>query len=1168
MNKTALRNFAVAARNELIERVELQALKIGVSKEKNTASAIESSDAIIINGKTLTDIERRQRNQLINQIEAKGYDQVIEEVSYTWFNRFVALRFMEVNDYLPTRVRVLSSENPANTEPDMIKEALTLDLDIDKEKIFDWKMNNNTEELFKYLILLHCNDLNKYMPFMFETLEDYTMILFPEGLLGTESFVREMIDTEVIPEDNWEEVEIVGWLYQFYIAEEKDRVFKEKKKYKSSDIPFATQLFTPKWIVKYMVQNSLGKYWIESHPEDEQLTDDWDFYIQNTDEEYEKIKAGLVNSELSVEEIKCFDPAMGSGHILVYMFDVLHEIYTKRGYMSREIPKLIIENNLYGLDIDERAYQLAGFSIIMKALEYNRRFLRTIERDGLTLNIAAIEESNSITEKHIDYLDLEDKELVEDYMNQFKDAKSIGSLLKLADTDISEIENKTTELVNTPVKSVFDENTYDQVLHYLPKLLKQTKIMQNRYDIIVTNPPYMSRASMNKELTTYLDKNYPDSKADLFATFMELEQYIKESGFYSMINQHSWMFTTSYEKLRKKIINNKYIESMLHLGSRAFREIGGEVVQSTAFVLRQKKQGELEGLFIRLINYNNSADKEIKALEAIHNPNALYRYRFNQNKCSNILGVPIAYWANKNIINTFTTGISLKDIMGIKSGLVTGNNELFQRLWFEIKYANIGFNYSSIENTSDYKHRWFPCSSGGSYRKWFTNDEYVVNWEGNGREIRKYKNPSGKLAGRPQNTAYYFKEGITWNKIGSSNFSVKHKERGFIFDDTSRTAFLTKRDLLYVIGLLTSKISFTYLKILNPTMSFTNNDIARIPLIESTSKPLVEEFVLENIEVSKNDWHSFEISWGFEKHPLLKHLSNTIESSFNRWKNFSENQFNQLKSNEEELNRIFIEIYGLEDELTPEVADKDVTVRKADLERDIKSFISYAVGCALGRYSLDEDGLIYAGGEFEGSRYQTFPADKNNILPILSDAYFEDDIVSLFIHFVEIVYGSETLEENLTFVAEAIGKRKSETARAAIRRYFLNNYYKDHVQTYKKHPIYWQFTSGKEKAFNCLIYMHRYDKTTLSRIRTDYLHDVQARYETIKNDLQYVIDSDASAKEIRDAKKELTSVDKKITELKAYDEKLHHMADMQIEIDLDDGVKVNYKKFEGLVAKI
>jgi len=1141
LNKTTLKNFAVSARRELIERVELQALKIGISKEKIEAADVESSDAFVIQGNTLTDLERRQRNQLINRIEDKGYDQVIEEVAYTWFNRFVALRYMEVNDYLPTRVRVLSSESGTSTEPDMIKEALTLDLEIDKEKIYNLKIENKTDELFKYLIQLHCNDLNKYMPFMFEPLEDYKMILFPEGLLGTESFVMEMIDTNNIPEVDWQQVEIIGWLYQFYIVEEKDRVFKEKKKYKSSDIPFATQLFTPEWIVKYMVQNSLGKYWVESHPEDEQLIESWDYYLENTDEKYRDMKQELINSDLNVEEIKCFDPAMGSGHILVYMFDLLYEIYSKRGYMSREIPKLIIENNLYGLDIDERAYQLAGFSIIMKALEYNRRFLRTIERDGLTLNLATIEESNILTDKHIEYLNLNDEESAKQYIEQFKHAKSIGSLLKLNNYETLEIETRLEEILKTPSQSIFYEELREQVLYYFPKIIKQTKIMKQKYNIIITNPPYIGRKSINKELTEYLKENYPNSRENLFAPFMELNHLQSEKGFTAQVNQQSWMFLPSFKKLREEIIETKFIDTMLHLGSRAFEEISGEVVQASAFVLRNTKING-DGTYLRLVDFNNAKEKKIKTIKATQDPNVSYYYKFNQSDFTDIPGNPVAYWI-KNIKN-FTNNL-MENIFF--SG---GRNKTHG----DKKYVRYHWEVSNSRN-------WRLYAKGGEYRKYYGNEYHVVNWTESARE--NYKFHGGLL-----NEKYWNKLGITWS-LTSSKASFRIKREPLIYSSASPTIYNDLFDINYkALGFLNSCVASYYLDIFNPTLSTTVGDVLNLPYDEKSYPENIDKIVKDNIGIAKTNWNSYEVSYEFKKHPLLYYKSNMIEQDFKDWNAFTKYQFNQFKENEEKLNRIFIEIYELENELTPDVEDRYVTVSKANLERDMKSFISYVIGCVLGRYSLDKEGLIYAGGKFDSSHYQSFPVDENNILPILSGAYFEDDIVSLFIDFIKTVYGTETLEENLTFVAEAIGKRANESSREGIRRYFLNNFYKDHVQTYKKHPIYWQFTSGREKAFNCLIYMHRYDKTTLSRIRTEYLHDVQARYETVKSDLQYVINSDASASEIRNAKKELTSVDKKIIELKEFDEKLHHMADMQIEIDLDDGVKENYEKFKGLVTKI
>jgi len=1158
LNKSALRNFATNARRELIERVELQARKIGITKDKIEEASVESSDAFYINGKQLSDIERKQRNKLIARIDEIGFERVIEETAYTWFNRFVALRFMEVNDYLPTRVRVLSSEKGYSTEPDMMKEALSLDLDIDKQYVYDLKMENNTDELFKYLIKLHCNDLNRYLPFMFETIEDYTAILFPEGLLGADSFVRVITDKEVIPEDNWEKIEIIGWIYQFYIEEEKDRVFKAKKKYKPEEIPFVTQLFTPDWIVQYMVQNSLGRYWMEAHPEHKDLTSKWQFYIEHQQEDFDEKIAPYINKELNVEEIKCFDPAMGSGHILVYMFDVLFEIYSKCGYMERDIPRLIIENNLYGLDIDDRAYQLACFSVVMKALEYNKRFLRSIERDGLQLKLVSIQETNNLSIEDIQYLAGENEgktfDKVFEFIKQFKHAKTIGSLLKVDSSEINTIKERLNEVESKPVENWLDDQKREKIIHLIPELIRQVEIMEQQYEITVTNPPYMN-PNNNKELSDYVKKNYPDSKSDLFAAFMEIEQNLKKNGFYAMINQHSWMFLSSYEKLRMKIIENKFIDTMLHLGPRTFEEIGGEVVQSTAYIMRNSNVKDINGTYFRLVDERTAADKRLNTIAAIKEPTVSIRYKFYQENFNKIPGNPIAYWISKNIINAYVKGDNLGLKSTISEGIKTGNNKKFLKYWFEIDENSFSFGKAKVG------YKWYPHHKGGEFRKWYGNMDWVINWKNNGEAIKNASN-SGL-----QGQNMYFKEVLSCSKVTKS-ISIRFIPKNSLFDSGSPTLRSTK-NMLYYAGVINSHIGDYVINYINPTMNIQVGNLKAIPIILNESNAsFIENMVKNNITISKDDWDSFETSWDFEKHPLLKFSANSIEISFKQWDGFAEKQFYQLKENEEELNRIFIETYGLQDELTPDVDEKDVTVRKADLERDIKSFISYAVGCTFGRYSLDEDGLIYAGGEFDPTQYKTFPADDNNILPILPGAYFEDDIVTRFIEFVKVTYGSETLEENLQFVADAIGRRKNETAREAIRRYFLNNFYKDHIQTYKKHPIYWLFTSGKEKAFNCLIYMHRYDKTTLSRIRTDYLHDVQTRYESMKQDLHSVIEGDGTAKEIRDARRDLRDVEKKIGELKKYDEKLHHMADMQIEIDLDDGVKVNYKKFEGLVAKI
>lgn len=1167
MNKSALKKFATEARRELLDRVKLQAARIGINAETIEKANVESSDAVYIGERRLTNIERRQRNKLIARIEEVGYNRVMEETAYTWFNRFIALRYMEVNDYLPTKVRVLSSANPSSAEPDMIKEALSIDLDLDKEYVYQLKMDNDTDELFKYLIKMHCNDLYRYMPFMFETIEDYTEILFPEGLLGTDSFVRRMTDTEFIPEDNWRQIEVIGWLYQYYIAEEKDRVFKAKAKYKAEEIPYATQLFTPNWIVRYMVQNSLGRYWTEAHPEHEDLKTNWEFFIEHQEEDFLEKIAPYVHKELNVEDIKCFDPAMGSGHILVYMFDVLFEIYSKCGYVEREIPRLIIERNLYGLDIDDRANQLASFSIVMKALEYNRRFLRSIEREGLKINLASIQETNGWTDELIAYIAGKEvgnefeslKEVFEQYIN----AKTFGSLLKVTRDNTDFLRSRLKEIKENPVNDLFSEEIRDQALSILPLLIKQIEIMVQKYDIIVMNPPYMGSGSMNKELSEFLKKYYSDSKADLFAAFMDVNHYLKKNGFYAAINQHSWMFLSSFNKLREKVISKVFIDTMMHLGPRAFEEISGEVVQSTTFVLRNTELKDNKSYFIRLINEKSAEGKKNKAIEEVKNPSASHNFSINQNDFTKIPGSPIAYWVSKKVLDVFNNNL-LIDYASPKQGFATGKNDIFLRYWHEVSYINCGWGISNRKEAKESKLKWFPCNKGGGYRKWFGNNYYVANWENDGYAMRNF---AGSVIRNPN---FYFQEGLTWSTITSGNLSMRYSPEGHLFETKGSVCFVKERQhLYYFLGLLNSNIINNLLLILSPTLDYHEGPIGRIPVIIQDDKiEEVNKLVLENIRIAKSDWDDYEISWGFQKHPFISFNSTTIKDSFERWVNYKYSIFNKLKQNEERLNEIFIYMYNLQDEITPNLSNEEISLIKPCIDSDVKRFISYFIGCSFGRFSLDEEGLIYAGGKFETSHYSTFPVDQDNIMPILAGKYFEDDILTRFEHFVRVTFSEAKLEENLDFIADTIGRKANETARETLRRYLLNDFYKDHLQVYKRRPLYWLFTSGKEKAFNCLIYMHRYDKTTLSRIRTDYLHPVQIRMDAEREELLAVIEGDSTTKEINQAKRELRSLEKKIDELKAYDEKLHHMADMQIEIDLDDGVKVNYEKFKGLVAKI
>jgi len=1179
MNKSALKIFATNARIELLKKVEAKAMKIGVTEDNIKKADVESSDAIFIDGRHLSREEKTQRDKLIARINQIGFKQVMEEVAYTWFNRFTALRYMEVNEYLPTDVRVLSSTNSDSADPDMINEALTLDLEIDKEYVYELKLNNKTEELFKYLIIKHCNDLNRFLPFMFKTIDDYTEILFPEGLLAKDSFIREMTNTNVIPEYNWRKVEVIGWLYQYYIAEEKDRVIKAKKKYKTEEIPFATQLFTPDWIVRYMVQNSLGRYWIESYPEHRDLLSNWEFYLEkpNPNPDFEEILAPYINRELKVEDIKCFDPAMGSGHILVYMFDVLYEIYSKCGYMEREIPRLIIENNLYGLDIDDRAYQLACFSVVMKALEYNVRFFRSVERDGLSLNLASIQETNLLNEEAIIYIAGEhtgksfDKTKM--FIEQFLNAKTIGSLLTINTVDKAFFMSKLESIKSNPAKDLFEEETRKNVLTLLPLLIKQAEIMNGEYDILVTNPPYMGNRYMNQALSDFMKEVYPNNKSDAFSAFMEYCLLkVKPNGQLGFLTPFVWMFISTYENIRDIIVNQKNISSLIELEYNSFSEA---MVPVCTFTLRNYGVN-ITGEYIKLSDFTGSENQPIKTVEAVKNPNVDYRYSVVSREFKLINGSPIAYWTSAKERDAFANSNTIKDIAEPKVGLFTCDNERFLRLWQEVDVRDLAINKNNPDEVLDSGQKWVPYNKGGKFRKWYGNNEYVVNFSNKGKEISEFRVQKGQSYSLP-GYKQYFKSGITWSFISSSNFGARYFPNGFIFDVAGSSVFPKESDIYYLTGYLCSKVTWSFLKAQNPTLNFQVGNVANLPIVSNIDinlKKRIEKLSKENIDIAKQEWDSYESSWEFKKHPIItfKDESNLISEAFQNWSNHSEEQFSRVKKNEEEINMLFIEIFNLQQDMNEIVSDKDITLRKADREMDIKSLINYSVGCMLGRYSLNEEGLIFAGGELEVERYKNLKVDKDNILPILPGAYFEDDIVSKFVNFIKIVFSEEKLSQNLDYIAESLGKKKNETSKETIRNYFLNEFMKNHLDIYsargRKSPIYWLFTSGKQKAFNCLIYMHRYDKTTLSRIRTDYLHEYQIRLDAERKSLVSIIEGNSTAKEISNAKKELKTLGKKIEELKEYDELLHHMADMQIEIDLDEGVVVNYEKFKGLVAKI
>ncbi|MCG9969223.1 BREX-1 system adenine-specific DNA-methyltransferase PglX [Pelotomaculum terephthalicicum JT] len=1300
MDKTAIKNYAVAARRKLIDAVRQKAYQLYI-REGMALPLEEAKSALMNDGIFLTNGQYKSRERLVSEIsrrvdelgKEKGYNAVMEEIAYTWFNRLIALRFMEVNDYLPSGIRILSSVDEGRAEPDVIREADRLDY-VDQGKIAEYR-DLSSQKLYKYILISQCNALSSVLPGMFEKIDDYTELLLPDALYAKGGIVHDLAHG-IAEEDFRDQVQIIGWLYQYYISEKKDEVFaglKKNIKINKETIPAATQLFTPEWIVRYMVENSLGRVVVSSGQwavdSVEALKSNWKYYIEEaeqTDEARQQLLTAhcSLSTDFHIENVKIIDPCMGSGHILVYAFDVLYQIYFSQGYAEREIPNLILQNNIYGLDIDKRAAQLAYFALMMKARSYNRRFFR--QQNIPDPHVHAVIESDGAQLHHLEYMghgmDETGRRQCRDDLSYliglFADAREYGSILKIDRVlDYARLRR----FVKDCRYGQLDMYTkgIDQTERILLEILDIAEIMTQKYDVVVTNPPYMGGSGMGPKLSEYVKKNYPDSKSDMSTVFMERTLDIcKSNGFMAMINIPVWMFLSSYERLREKLLKSNTIVNMLHFGRGVF----GSDFGTTAFIVEKAYVTGYKTIYRKLYLKQGAVDSlEQKEKWFFSN---IGKYIVTQENYERIPGLPIAYELSEKALLPFTKNPVLKDIASPKAGLATGDNISFQRNWFEVAVFSIGFNYTDVNETQSGQHKWFPCNSGGEFRKWATNNELVVDWQYDGKRIRSFINPAGKLAARPQNTRYYFKRGLTWNKISASKFAVKYKDSGSIFDDTSRSAFVEDESkLLYIIGFLCSNVCFEYLRILNPSMSFTNSDLERLPIVFSQEHfEIINDLVAQNIDISRTDWDSFETSWDFRVHPLVGlkiadvfawgdiKSSSRISSAFNAWELFSEGQFEKLKSNEEELNRIFIEIYGLQDELTPEVEDKDVTIRRADLSRDIRSFISYAVGCMFGRYSLDEPGLKFAGGEFSeqwavvsgqyylkevlreygcaelpgtdrlakgnatgesggagkdiDKRIRAIPVDSaglqsgtsdtpadmrrtripcrygykasdgivggsgqnagcpyketahcplttdhygvesDAVIPIGANDYFDDDIVVRFVDFVRVVYGEDTLQENLDFIADALYPNGNGTAREKIRRYFLNDFYKDHVKTYKKKPIYWLFDSGRQNGFKALVYLHRYDKFTVARVRTDYLHPLQRKYESEIGRLQMLTGITENAGEKAAYRKEIEALQKKIEECRVYDQVVAHIAHQAIELDLDDGVKVNYAKFQGV----
>ncbi len=1165
MNKTAIKNFAVWAREKLISDITYKASMLGI-----TDSGIAEPLPISTNDLLFFDIgtkdyaevsgnEIKQRKALVDAINAKekgsksykeAFEYIVEEVAYTWFNRLVAIRFMEINDYLPSGIRVLSSENAAKNEPDFVTTPFDTDLEFtpfEQDRVIQLKDENKLDELFRMLFIKQCNKLHEVLPELFEKTDDYSELLLTISFTDTDGIVHHLVHD--IDEDDFNvekegQVEIIGWMYQYYISKKHEEVIDplHGKTIKKEDIPAATQLFTTDWVVRYMVDNSLGRYWIERNPQSK-LAEKLDFFVTPKDG-----KINYIDEKIYPTDMTFFDPCMGSGHILVYAFDVLMEIYRECGYSDRDAALNIVQNNLYGMDIDKRAYQLAYFAIMMKARSYNRRALTK----GISNNLSVVEESNSIDKFICDDLtnDSEQNKIGEYLVDVYRDAQEIGTLQTVEARDYASFIEYLKSVENITYQ--IEISTTAWINDTLPKMIqlaKQAEIMSEKYAVVCTNPPYMNK--LEGQLKKFVVDNYKAYSGDLFSVFMYRNfGYCKTEGYSAFMTPNVWMFIKTYENLRKYIINNKHITTLIQMAKGAFFKEA--TVDIASFVLKNSKCDK-HGLYFRLEDFKGDMEvQKQKVLEALTNKDCGYFYEADQSNFSKIPGSSIAYWVSDAFVKVFKYGKPLEKEAYSFQGIITGNNNYFLRLWHEVSLLKVKVNICNQEKEK-FNNAWVPYNKGGGFRRWYGNNEYLLRWIDNGKTLTR---------ARTENSNFYFQEGVTWSFVTSGVFSARYFPQGALWDVAGSSIFATKKlDIRYICALMNSKPAQLFFDITNPTINYQVMNIIALPLLDNIYIDEVVNLSKKCIELSKTDWDSYETSWDFKKHPLLCYGTNTVSSAFENWTNECNDRFNQLKANEEELNRIFIDIYGLQDELTPEVEDKDVTVRKADLQRDIKSLISYAVGCMLGRYSLDIDGLAYAGGEWDDSKYQTFIPDEDNCIPITDEEYFEDDIVGLFCAWLKKVYGEDTLEENLDFIANALGN-KGKTNREVIRNYFLNGFIKDHIKTYQKRPIYWLFDSGKQNGFKALVYMHRWNADTTGNMRVEYLHRMQRVYEKEIERMQEIIDNSHDNKEISNATKRKEKLQKQIKEIKDYDAKIAHLALSRIDIDLDDGVKVNYEKVQ------
>ena len=1191
MNKSALKKYAPQARKDFIAAVSQRASTLGLDPE-NSQSKERQGSVLIIGGRALPAHYEQVIVQLRSRIAEQGYAVVMEAMAYTWFNRLVAIRYMELHGFLDHGYRVLSHPtNPSigHAQPEILDHISGLDLPgLDRAKALELKLaGNRDEELYRDILLAQCHALHAAMPFLFESLDDATELLLPEGLLRTDSLLAPLISD--IDEADWQEVEIIGWLYQFYISEKKDQVI--GKVVKSEDIPAATQLFTPNWIVKYLVQNSLGRLWLMANLSS-QLAAKWEYLIKPAEQTKEAnaqldalIQARIDEdgATLNPESLTLLDPACGSGHILVEAYDLLRDIYLERGYRRQDIPRLILEKNLFGLDIDDRAAQLAGFALLMKARSDDRRLFG----QPVALNVLALQEAkegsaaklhSALNVSQIDHTTV--SQLVE----VFEQAKTFGSLIQIPDELASALPDLRREL--EAVRDGGDMLGRDAAGTLL-QLVTQAEVLASQFDAVVANPPYMGGKYLTPALKVHLKANFKGYEKDLFSAFMIRDLALtKPAGQLGFMSPFVWMFISSYEELRRHFIERNTLTTLVQLEYSGFAEA---TVPICAFTLAKAHIDNFTGSYVRLSDFRGSENQGPKTLEAIRNPDCGWFYVAKPDDFKKIPGSPVAYWVSDRMLHAFEVGHPVDSDCATRKGMATGLNAEFVRAWHEVSISRVDFGKSRDEAKRS-GLKWFPYANGGSYRKWYGNYDDIVNWEADGCRLQTEEHESGRIRAVNLNLEYIFQPGLSWTSITSGLFSIRHLPTGFLFSSASNALF--RRDKsgtdLY-LALLNSKVHTSISKALNPTLNANPGDIGKIPV--AISSEIVSDLAKQLRQLSKSDWDAYEHSWDFQSLPIFPETSEqprNLESSYNTWAARNRDAIAEMKRLEEDNNRIFIDAYGLGVELTPEIPIEQITLtvnpayryggnpteeeQWARFRQDtMAELVSYVIGSMMGRYSLDTPGLIYAhaGNEgFDHSHYETFPADDDGIVPITDEAWFDDDGANRIREFVRVVWGEDTEAENMAWLAESLGSKANESDDDTIRRYLSRDFYKDHLQTYKKRPIYWLFSSGKHKAFEALVYLHRYNAGTLSRMRMEYVVPLQSRLQSRIESLDQDIQSSSSSAEQKRLQKERDKLIKQLAELRVFDESLRHYADQRIELDLDDGVKVNYGKFGNLLAEV